>query len=89
VPRASALPPARPLTRPAGTAHYQAFAQALPQHSTLFSHMELSQTQVQAARTALLDAKEALGNKRADLVQIWARGQSIEEMIRILDQMCA
>jgi exocyst complex component 4 len=51
--------------------------------------MELSQGQVKEARAALLDAKEALGNKRADLVQIWSRGQSIEEMIRIIDQMWA
>jgi exocyst complex component 4 len=49
--------------------------------------MDLSRAQVKEARTALLDAKEALGNKRADLVQIWSRGQSIEEMMRILDQM--
>jgi exocyst complex component 4 len=49
--------------------------------------MDQSQAQVKEARTALLDAKEALGNKRADLVQIWSRGQTIEEMIRILDQM--
>jgi exocyst complex component 4 len=68
-------------------AYYQAFAQSLPQHSTLFGHMDLSQSQVKEARTALLDAKEALGNKRADLVQIWSRGQTIEEMMRIIDQM--
>jgi exocyst complex component 4 len=68
-------------------AYYQAFAQSLPQHSTLFNHMTASQAQVKEARAALLDAKEGLGNKRADLVQIWSRGQTIEEMIRILDQM--
>lgn len=41
------------------------------------------------ARTALLEAKECLGSKRADLVQLWNRGQLLEEMIKILDQMYA
>jgi exocyst complex component 4 len=39
------------------------------------------------ARAALQEAKDALGNKRADLVQMWTRGQTLEEMLRILDQM--
>jgi exocyst complex component 4 len=34
-----------------------------------------------------VEAKEALGNKRADLVQLWSRGQLLEEMMRLLDQM--
>lgn len=34
-----------------------------------------------------MEAKEALGNKRADLVQLWSRGQVLEEMMRLLDQM--
>jgi outer membrane protein TolC len=53
----------------------------------MFSHLELAQAQVKEARSALLESKEALGNKRADLVQIWSRAETIEEMIRILDQM--
>lgn len=34
-----------------------------------------------------MEAKEALGNKRADLVQLWSRGQVLEEMMRLLDHM--
>jgi exocyst complex component 4 len=67
--------------------YHQAFAASLPHHASIFSHLELSQAQVKEARAALLESKEALGNKRADLVQIWSRGETIEEMIRILDQM--
>lgn len=29
-----------------------------------------------------------MGNKRADLVQLWTRGQQVEEMIKLMDQMC-
>lgn len=39
------------------------------------------------ARAALTEAKESLGNKRADLLQMWSRRQTLEEMTRILDQM--
>lgn len=39
------------------------------------------------ARTALQEAKDTLGSKRADLVQLWSRSQTVDEMIRILDQM--
>ncbi|KAI6136490.1 hypothetical protein F5141DRAFT_1074987 [Pisolithus sp. B1] len=37
--------------------------------------------------TALQEAKEALGSRRADLVQLWSRGQMLEEMIRLLDDI--
>jgi exocyst complex component 4 len=39
------------------------------------------------ARSSLQEAKETLGSKRADLVQMWSRGQTLEEMLRLLDQM--
>lgn len=67
--------------------YHQAFAGSLPQHSSMFNHIDSAQLQIKDARTALQESKEALGNKRADLVQIWSRGQTVEEMIRILDQM--
>jgi exocyst complex component 4 len=35
----------------------------------------------------MVEVKEALSNKRADLVQLWQRGQQVEEMTKILDQM--
>jgi hypothetical protein len=34
-----------------------------------------------------MEAKDALGIKRADLVQLWTRSQMLEEMIKLLDQM--
>jgi len=67
--------------------HYQAFAASLPHHSTLLTHLSAAQTEISGARASLLEAKESLGGKRADLVQLWSRGQMLEEMIKILDQM--
>jgi exocyst complex component 4 len=59
----------------------------LPHHASLLGHLGVAQTEITAARSALLEAKESLGSKRADLVQLWNRGQILEEMIKILDQM--
>ncbi|KAF9229101.1 hypothetical protein BS17DRAFT_771020 [Gyrodon lividus] len=67
--------------------HYKAFADALPHHAALLNHLGQAQTQAQEARIALQEAKEFLGSKRADLVQLWSRGQSLEEMMRLLDQI--
>ena len=69
------------------TEHYLAFAASLPHHSSLLAHLGAAQTEISGARTALLEAKEYLGGKRADLVQLWNRGQMLEEMLKILDQM--
>jgi len=69
------------------TEHFQAFAAALPHHASLLSHLGDTQTQIKNARAVLQEAKDSLGNKRADLVQLWTRGQTLEEMLRILDQM--
>ena len=68
--------------------HYQAFAAALPHHASLISHLTATQTQITDTRSALTDVKDSLGNKRADLVQLWGRGQMLEEMMKLLDQMC-
>ncbi|CAK5280151.1 unnamed protein product [Mycena citricolor] len=67
--------------------HYQAFAASLPHHASLLNHLSATQTQISEARTSLQESKDALGSKRADLVQLWARGQTLEEMMRLLDQM--
>lgn len=67
--------------------HYQAFAAALPHHASLLNHLGETQGQISEARTALQESKDALGSKRADLVQLWSRGQILEEMMRLLDQM--
>ncbi|KAI0652072.1 Sec8 exocyst complex component-specific domain-containing protein [Trametes meyenii] len=67
--------------------HYQAFNAALPHHSSLLSHLDATQSQIKDARNSLQEAKETLGSKRGDLVQLWARNQTVEEMMRILDQI--
>ena len=67
--------------------HYQAFAASLPHRATLLNHLTETQSQIQAARTAVLETKDLLGNKRADLIQLRSRGQTLDEMIRILDEM--
>lgn len=67
--------------------HYQAFAASLPHHASLLNHLTTTQTQISETRTSLLEAKENLGNKRADLVQLWSRSHQLEEMIKILDEM--
>lgn len=68
--------------------HYQSFAAALPHHTSLLGLLSTTQSQITDARTTLQEAKDTLGNKRADLVQLWTRGQTVEEMLRLLDQMC-
>jgi len=82
------VPILRLFTLRLSSGHYQAFAAALPHHTSLMNHLAATQTQISDARTSLQEAKDALGSKRADLVQLWSRGQTLEEMMRILDQMC-
>jgi exocyst complex component 4 len=67
--------------------HYQAFAASLPHHASLLNHLNDTQQQMSLARSALSNTKETLGSKRTDLVQLWNRGQMLEEMLRLLDQM--
>ncbi|OCH94713.1 hypothetical protein OBBRIDRAFT_769063 [Obba rivulosa] len=67
--------------------HYQAFNAALPHHAALLSHFGMTQTQITEARMALQEAKDTLGGKRSDLVQLWSRSQTVEEMVRILNQI--
>ncbi|THU93977.1 hypothetical protein K435DRAFT_179786 [Dendrothele bispora CBS 962.96] len=67
--------------------HYQAFAASLPHHASLLNHLSATQSQIDEARTSLQESKDALGSKRADLVQLWSRGQTLEEMMRLLDQI--
>ncbi|KAI0322694.1 Sec8 exocyst complex component-specific domain-containing protein [Amylostereum chailletii] len=67
--------------------HYQAFAASLPHHTSLLGHLGMTQGQIKEARSALQEAKDSFGSKRADLVQMWTRGQTLEEMLRILDQI--
>lgn len=67
--------------------HYQAFAHALPHHAALISSLTKAQEELKEARSNLVEAKMALGNRRVDLVQLWSRGQTLEEMMKLLDEM--
>jgi exocyst complex component 4 len=44
-------------------------------------------TQIKDSKAMLIEAKEALGSRRADLAQLWTRGQTLDEMIKIIDEM--
>lgn len=67
--------------------HYQAFNASLSHHASLLNHLSGIQGQISEARSALQEAKDGLGSKRGDLVQLWSRNQTLEEMLRILDQI--
>ncbi|KAF9650351.1 hypothetical protein BDM02DRAFT_3223223 [Thelephora ganbajun] len=67
--------------------NYQAFAAALPHHASMLIQLDNTQLYMKGTRAALTEAKETLGNKRADLLQMWSRRQTLEEMTRILDQI--
>ncbi|CAE6446216.1 unnamed protein product [Rhizoctonia solani] len=67
--------------------HYQAFAASLPHHSKLINLLTETQKHIAETRSCLIDARAALSHQRADLVQLWSRGQTIEEMLRILDEI--
>ncbi|KAG9118766.1 hypothetical protein FRC07_006557 [Ceratobasidium sp. 392] len=67
--------------------HYQAFAAALPHHANVLTLLSDTQKHIAEARTSLTDARAALSHQRADLVQLWTRGQTIEEMTTILDEI--
>jgi exocyst complex component 4 len=68
--------------------HARAFNNSLAHHASLLNHLGATQTQITETRTSIQEAKDSLSSKRADLVQLWSRGQMLEEMMRILDQMC-
>ncbi|KDQ19891.1 hypothetical protein BOTBODRAFT_142567 [Botryobasidium botryosum FD-172 SS1] len=67
--------------------YYQSFAAALPHHATLLTSLGKTQTEIKDVRTKLQETREAFGNKRADLAQLWARGQMVEEMMGLLDEI--
>lgn len=46
-----------------------------------------AQARVQEARVTLQETRESLSGKRADPVQLWAKRQTLEEMMHLLDQM--
>lgn len=65
--------------------HYESFATAISLHNNVLSSLGSAQNGVSAARRRLRDAREALGAKRADLVQLWQRSQVVKESLRLLD----
>ncbi|KAG9018863.1 hypothetical protein FRB90_008800 [Tulasnella sp. 427] len=67
--------------------NYQEFAAALPHHASLLTSLSKVQSEVADTRTRLQQTRDALANKRTDLVQLWSRGQAVEEMLRLLDEI--
>lgn len=64
--------------------HYESFATAITLHNSVLASLGNVQTSVSASRRRLRDSREALGSKRADLVQLWHRQQSVKEALRLL-----
>ncbi|UZJ53559.1 hypothetical protein CBS101457_002879 [Exobasidium rhododendri] len=65
--------------------HHESFATAISLHNNVLSSLGSAQNGVSAARRRLRDSKEALGAKRADLVQLWHRSQVVKDNLRLLD----
>lgn len=65
--------------------HYESFASAITTHNSVLQSLTVAQTSVSGARRRLRDSREALGAKRADLVQMWQRSQAVKEALRLLD----
>lgn len=65
--------------------HYESFATAITMHNSVLQSLTTAQTSVSGARRRLRDSREALGAKRADLVQMWQRSQAVKEALRLLD----
>ncbi|KAK0551280.1 exocyst subunit [Tilletia horrida] len=65
--------------------HYESFATAITNHNSVLSALSSAQAGVQQAAKRLRDSREALGVRRADLVQMWQRAQSVKEAIDLLD----
>lgn len=68
-------------------AYAQTFAAALPHHASVVTSLTESQNQIKDAKSKLQETREALGSRRADLAQLWTRGQTLDEMIKIIDEM--
>ncbi|PWN54385.1 hypothetical protein IE53DRAFT_323094 [Violaceomyces palustris] len=65
--------------------HYESFATAITLHNNVLTSLGAAQNSVSGARRRLRDSREALGAKRADLVQMWHRSQAVKESLRLLD----
>ncbi|KAG8937024.1 hypothetical protein FRC02_008131 [Tulasnella sp. 418] len=67
--------------------HFQSFAAALPHHASTESSLTKVQQELKDARNLLHETRDTLGAKRSDLVQLWSRGQALEEMVRLIDEI--
>ncbi|KAG9049709.1 hypothetical protein FS837_009354 [Tulasnella sp. UAMH 9824] len=67
--------------------NYQEFAAALPHHASLLNSLNKVQSEIGDTRSRLQETRDTLANKRTDLVQLWSRGQAVEEMLRLLDEI--
>uniref|UniRef100_V5E5Z1 Exocyst complex component Sec8 n=1 Tax=Kalmanozyma brasiliensis (strain GHG001) TaxID=1365824 RepID=V5E5Z1_KALBG len=65
--------------------HYESFATAITLHNNVSQALNAAQSSVGGARRRLRDSQEALGAKRADLVQMWQRSQAVKEALKLLD----
>lgn len=65
--------------------HYESFATAITLHNNVSQALNAAQSSVGGARRRLRDSREALGAKRADLVQMWQRSQAVKEALKLLD----
>ncbi|CEH13755.1 Exocyst complex subunit Sec8 [Ceraceosorus bombacis] len=67
--------------------HHESFANAITLHNSVLQSLSAAQNSVSGARRRLRDSREALGQKRADLVQLWQRSQGVKESLRLLDHV--
>lgn len=64
--------------------HYNSFASAITINHGMVTLLSASQDGISGARKQLQTARDALGTRRADLVQMWQRMQSVKEAMRVL-----
>ncbi|WFD48571.1 Xaa-Pro aminopeptidase [Malassezia furfur] len=64
--------------------HYESFALAITVNHGMVNSLGDAQELVGATRTKLQHARDALGAKRADLVQMWQRIETLKEAMRVL-----
>ncbi|WFC96136.1 Xaa-Pro aminopeptidase [Malassezia brasiliensis] len=64
--------------------HYESFALAITVNHGMVHSLGDAQELVGTTRTKLQHARDALGAKRADLVQMWQRIETLKEAMRVL-----
>lgn len=75
---------------PAGGASYRAYESSITTYNSTLASLARSQKQVAELKKNLGDVRERLeGKGREGLVGMWARSGHLEEMGKILDEMCA